>query len=305
MTDKEKRISRKEFFKKSGVGLTGAIAFNAMGKSPIDLLGSTKKPAQTVVLGRSGIKVNPIGFGAARTMEPSLVKTAIDHGLNFLDTGRLYARGNNEIMVGKVIKDIRKDVVIQSKIKVPVIARNKTVRPASSIAGGLEDMLNESLKALQTDYIDIMLVHETEDIREIQNETVMEFLDSAKKNGIIRAHGFSFHCELEHIRYANSINFYDIIVNPFNHKGAYKHMLHGEEREWDQPQLAVELKKAHDRGVGTVALKTCSAGPYSFNGEEASFPGAIKWVLNNEFIDAVSAAMSNVDEIKADCKALS
>ena len=61
--------------------------------------------------------VSPICFGAPRTNEESLIRYAIDKGINFIDTGRSYGNGNNEKLVGKAVAGIRKNVVIQSKIR--------------------------------------------------------------------------------------------------------------------------------------------------------------------------------------------
>ncbi|MFC1726607.1 aldo/keto reductase [candidate division KSB1 bacterium] len=163
----------------------------------------------------------------------------------------------------------------------------------------MESLLSSSLKALQTDYIDIMLVHNVSKTETIANETVMEFLRSIKKKGIIRAHGFSSHNEIELLKFANESKFYDIIMNPYNHKGAYVHMMSGSKLEWDQPALEIELKKAHKNNMGIISMKTCSGGPYpAADGEEPSFAGAIKWVLDKEYVHAAAVAMANLRQIK-------
>ena len=58
-------------------------------------------------------------------MEPSLLKAALDRGINFIDTGRSYYNGQNEVMVGKVIKGIREKVIIQSKVRVRIRERRR------------------------------------------------------------------------------------------------------------------------------------------------------------------------------------
>ncbi|MFC1729554.1 aldo/keto reductase [candidate division KSB1 bacterium] len=299
MSKKEKPITRKDFIKKSYSGLTGLFAYNTLKNSPLNLFNSGGQSFETRTLGRTGIKVSPVGFGAARTMEPSLLRAAVDHGMNFIDTGRSYARGNNEIMVGKVLKDIRKDIVIQSKIKVSVTGRNRVARSSGTIMRNMESMLNASLKALQTDYIDIMLIHDVTDLNMMTNDTVMEFLSAAKKKGQIRAHGFSAHGEIEFLQSANETLFYDILMMPFNHRGAYKHVLTGEVREWDQPRVETEMQKAHKNNLGIVTMKSCSAGPYSPSEDgKPSFSEAIKWVINHNFIHVAAVAMSNIQEIR-------
>ena len=53
-------------------------------------------------LGKAEIKVTEIGFGASRTMDPTLMNYAFEKGITFFDTGRSYYNGQNEVMVGKV-----------------------------------------------------------------------------------------------------------------------------------------------------------------------------------------------------------
>ncbi|MCK4966544.1 aldo/keto reductase, partial [bacterium] len=118
--NKDKKISRKEFIKRTSAGVLGLSLF---GNS---VNGEEKKGnAEYRTLGKTGIRVVPIGFAVARTMEPSLVKTAIDRGMNFLDTGRTYSNGRNEEMLGKVVEGIRDKVVIESKISIPHPLREK------------------------------------------------------------------------------------------------------------------------------------------------------------------------------------
>ena len=114
MKKKKEQISRKDFIKKSSIGIVGA---GIMVNKPFYFLGADKTPEQSV-LGRTGIKVTTIGFGASRTQVHGLTRAALDTGINFIDTGRSYANGQNEVMVGEVIKDIRKDLIIQSKVRV-------------------------------------------------------------------------------------------------------------------------------------------------------------------------------------------
>lgn len=301
MSKKKKptRITRKDFLKKSSKGITGFIAYDVLRKGPLHLLGQDKPPLQKRLMGRSGIQATSLGFGAARTMETSLLLAALDHGINFIDTGRSYFNGNNERMVGKALKGIRKEVVIQSKMKIRLNENGSQSSASQALWKNMEAELQASLKALQTDYIDIMLIHDAGKTQVLENETVMEFFSSAKKEGWIRAHGFSCHDEIELLQSANESGFYDIIMLPFNHKGSYVHMLSGNYYEWDQPRVEIELEKAHKNNLGVVVMKTCSAGPYaSAGGSQPSYPGAIKWVLDHSYISVAAVAMSNFDEVK-------
>jgi len=303
------RITRKDFLKKSCAGL---LTFRLFGESPVSL--SKKQKIEQFsqeyrTLGRTGIKVIPLGYGASRTQEPSLVKTVLDKGVNFLDTGRSYFNGQNEIMIGKVIKGIRKKVIIQSKVKIRLKENSEELKSAEvskRIKNIMQLSLNDSLKALQTDYIDILLIHGANNVDIINHESVMEFFRQAKKKGQIRAYGFSSDTnQVELLKAANESNFYDIIMVPYNHKGSYIHSVSGRYKEWNQSALELELKKAHQNNTGLVAMKTCSGGPYSPDDKiKSSYKEALKWVLNHSYIDAMAVAMANRNEINEDVQAI-
>lgn len=304
MSKKEKQITRKEFLKKSYAGLTGLVAYDVLRKSPLRLWDKgTALPIRT--LGRCGIEVTILGYGASRSMEPSLLLAALEQGINFVDTGRSYFNGNNERMVGDTLQGMRKNVVIQSKMRVRIGGDSGVVNNAAAIRKSMDSSLQASLKALKTDYIDTMLIHDPGDVKILKNETVQEFLADAKKKGILRAYGFSCHNENELLEYAAQSEFYDIIMLPYNHKGSYVHMNSGRSAEWDQLRNEVELKKARARNLGVIAMKTCSAGPYpSKNPEEPTFAGALRWVLDHDFVSTAAVAMSNVEEIQENTQAV-
>ena len=91
-------------------------------------------------LGKTGLKVSPLGFGGRGTSEAGVLRRAFDLGVNYYDTGRTYP--NSERLIGVALKDHRKDVIFATKTS------------AATKEKALED-LDVSLKELQTDYIDI------------------------------------------------------------------------------------------------------------------------------------------------------
>ena len=299
MENKDKKITRKEFLKKSSAGITGLMAFNVLKKNPLRLWEESATGLEKRVLGRSGIEPTVLGYGASRSMDPSLLMEALASGLNFIDTGLSYFNGNNQRMIGDTLQGRRKDVIIQSKIRVRLRGRDSSASTSDALLKSMESNLQACLKALRTDYIDIMLIHDPGEVDVLTNETVMEFFAAAKKKGIIRAHGFSCHDEIPLLESANETRFFDIIMLPYNHKGSYVHMNSGRSAEWDQPRVEVELAKAHKNDLGIIAMKTCSAGPYAADGSRApSFKDALEWVLGHSFISTAAVAMSNREEIR-------
>lgn len=253
-------------------------------------------------IGKTGIMVGPICFGATRTSEESLIRYVIEKGINYLDTGRSYANGNNERLVGRAVSGVRGRVVIQSKVRLekhelPSWGNKRKV--AGEIRGVLHRKLEESLKALNTDYIDILLYHSASDEKLLFHPEVMKFYTEMKSSGVIKAHGFSTHNDSMDLPERNNRElFYDVLMVPFNHKGSLIHSITGEFAEWDHNKLISVLTEAAGKGTGVIAMKTCSGDKYSPSpGVEASYAEAVKWVISRPYIASAAVAMANFDQV--------
>ena len=309
MRKTKNKMYRKEFLKKSSVAILGMGILGFDSKASI-AKEAPKSSSGLIELGKTGIKISTIGFGASRTMEPSLVYAAIDAGFTFLDTGRSYSRGKNEFMVGEVIESRRKDVVVQSKLRVRIRSQEDGTFAAEDVKKTIQtmtDSMETSLKALRTDYIDIMLIHGASDPEVIYQEDVMAFFEKAKKDGKIRAFGYSSHSnQVELLRASNQKKFYEVIMVPYNHKGSYIHMNSGSYSEWDQPALEVQMDIAKKRGVGMIGMKTCSGGPYAPDeNSEPSFANALRWILAQDKVHTMAVAMGNFEQIEENTQAFS
>jgi len=292
----EKQISRKEFFTKALTAIAG-ISFVSKNMTKLLSAGSEMR-----AVGNTGILVSPICFGAPRTNEESLIKYALEKGINFIDTGRAYGNGNNEKLVGKAISGIRGNVVIQSKIKLEeheLPSKGKGRKGAAEIRDVLSTKLQASLHALNTEHIDIMLYHDAVDEKLLFHQETMKFFDEMKKSGIIKAHGFSTHNDFMHLpERNNSEGFYNVVMIPFNHKGSFIHSITGNYFEWDQAKLISILTEAWNKGIGIIAMKTCSGGKYSPSpGVEPSYKEAVLWVLQQKYISSASIAMVNFEQV--------
>jgi predicted aldo/keto reductase-like oxidoreductase len=142
-------------------------------------------------LGSTGEKVSSIGLGGYHIGRPAdeesirIIRIAIDGGINFMDNCWDYNDGASEVKMGKALRDgYRQKVFLMSKID----GRDKKTAAAQ---------IDESLKRLQTDHIDLMQMHEV--IRMNDPERVfapgggMEALTEARKAGKIRFIGFTGH----------------------------------------------------------------------------------------------------------------
>lgn len=244
-------------------------------------------------LGKTGLKISPVGFGPNRADIPNVARRAFDTGVNFIDTGRMYENGRNEEMVGQATNGIRDRLIIQTKVP------NALKTDPAGIARSIE----ESLRALRTDYIDIMLLHSVSDEKDLTSPALREAFEKAKKAGKIRFCGFSSHQSNAHslLRTAVGEGYFDVAMVPYNHAGKFDHTVYkGFSVSWNQTELEAAIKDAVTAGMGIVAMKTCSAGPYAFSPDEKpSFPGGLKWIMKNPDISAMAVAMANFREVES------
>jgi len=152
---------------------------------------AAETPIPHRTLGRSGEKISIVGIGGYHLGPPSeedairIVRTALDNGVNFLDNCWDYNNGVSEERMGKALRDgYRQKAFLMTKID------GRTKAAAAQ-------QLNESLRRLQTDHIDLLQFHEV--IRENDPERIfaagggMEAVVEAKKQGKIRYIGFTGH----------------------------------------------------------------------------------------------------------------
>jgi len=289
-------MNRKEFFTKAFAGIAGISLISK------NFPGHIFTGPELRDIGNTGIKVSPLCFGAPRTNEESLIKYALEKGINFIDTGRAYGNGNNEKLVGRAISGIRSKVVIQSKIRLEeneLASKGKGRKGAGEIRNALSVKLEASLKAINTDYIDILLYHDAVDENLLFHQETMKFFDEMKKSGIIKAYGFSSHNNYMNLPERNNSEvFYNVIMVPFNHKGSFVHSVTGNYSEWDQNKLISILTEAGQKGIGVIAMKTCSCGKYSPSANIApDYKEAVLWVLKHKFISSAAIAMSSFEQV--------
>jgi uncharacterized protein len=292
----KKQMSRKEFFTKT---LTAIAGVSIISKSMNRFLMPVPELKE---LGRTGISVSPVCFGATRTNDEALIKYVLSKGINFIDTGRSYANGNNEKLVGKAIAGMRRNVVVQSKIRLEadeLPSKGKGRKGSVEIKDALSKKLEASLKALNTEYIDILLYHEATDEKLLFHSETMKFFSDMKNKGTIKAHGFSTHNDFMNLPERNNAEgFYNAVMVPFNHKGSFVHSITGSYSEWDQSRLISVLTEAWEKGIGVIAMKTCSGGKYSPSADiKPSYKEAVLWVLHHKFISSASIAMSNFEQV--------
>lgn len=235
-----------------------------------------------VQLGSTGIEVSRLCFGSL-TMTPfqanlsvkdgaDLIKYAYSRGINFLDTAEIY---NNYDYIREALKVIdRKKYIISTKCYAYTYDMAKK-------------SLELALSELNTDYIDIFMLHEQESIHTIRGHwEAIEYFKDAKKEGKIRAIGISTH-RIEGVLGAIEVDDIEIIHPIVNMQGIGI-------QDGSIEDMLKAIKKAYDIGKGIFAMKPLGGGHLIGKAEEA-----FNFVKNISFIHSIAIGMQSKDEI--DC----
>lgn len=155
-------------------------------------------------LGDTGLQVSELCLGAmtfggqgmwanmgqlGQTEAEALIRRAIDHGINFLDTADVYSSGASEEMVGQSLKNIgirREEIVIATKV-FGTMGAGPNERGASR--GHILDAVRASLKRLQVDHIDLYQLHGIDELTPI--EEIVRALETLVQQGYVRYVGVS------------------------------------------------------------------------------------------------------------------
>ena len=200
------------------------------------------------VFGKTGERLTIIGQAGGRfplcgvEEAKAITLRAYELGVNYFDCARLYFNGKSEEVYGEVLKPFRKNLFI-------------TTKSALRTRKGAEEDLAKSLRALQTDYIDLWQIHQVGEMKEVDEifapGGAIEAFEAAKKAGKCRFIGFTGHRDPDvHLEMLKRYNKYDTIIMPLNPA--------------DPAYLSFEQKVlpvAVERGMGIQAIKsTANAG---------------------------------------------
>jgi predicted aldo/keto reductase-like oxidoreductase len=253
-------------------------------------------------------KVSALGFGAMRLPildnDPSkinelesikMIRHAIDHGVNYVDTAYPYHRGNSEILVGKALQDgYRKMVAIATKMPTWLVNEKKD----------FDRYFGEQLKKLQTDYIDFYLLHGLGERRWplIRDLGVIDWAEKKIDEGKISHIGFSFHDRYsvlkEIIDYYKDWTFCQIQYNYMDTESSGR-----------APGTA-GLKYASSKGLAVVVMEPIQGGRLAITPPEeiqaiwSNAPvkrtmadWALQWVWNHPEVSIVLSGMSTMQQV--------
>ena len=278
-------MNRREFAVKTGLAGSGLLALGL--KNTNAFLDTEKKPMPMSTLGRTGEKVSMIGIGSGHWGHESvsledvrnLFDRALGSGINYFDTAPNYADGTSEKRLGEAMKGRRDKVFLVSKTE-------------SATYEGTWELLEQSLDNLQTDYLDLLHLHNIGHAERFPDLDVafgkkgaMEALREAKKKGMIRFIGASGHLWPSRFHYMIDSGEIDVFMTAVNY--IVQHTYDFENKIWS---------RAKEADIGLVAMKVLGGRdgvPGNYRIPEEDYTSAIRYALS---LDGISTAVLGVTD---------
>jgi predicted aldo/keto reductase-like oxidoreductase len=307
-------FGRREFLSKTtqaaaAVAVCGHMTPNGAG---VEMSGPSPGAIPIRMFGKTGLKLPILGYGGAALPKEwenplsyedrvALVWHAFDRGVRYFDTSPGYFE--SQAILGEALKDRRRQVCLVTKVD--------TTKPEE-----VRKSVESSLKALQTDYLDIILIHGTPGIQQMSVEQAMKIhaeLVKLRDEKVTRFIGLSAH------------GYFDkalalIVSGGFDQcMLSYGYIPRGYDQIWSARMTTLRdacLAKAHELGMGIVAMKVIGAGmlgawsgylvPGFDNQRLKQLPAAaIRHVLQDQRVHLLTIGMRLEGEIDANLKILS
>ena len=285
-------MKRREFLKSCAASPVALKSLSGRGLIQGEKPALDAKGLPTRVLGKTGVSVPLVGLGAGSRFcavedtdkSVEILTHSLDHGFYYWDTAHDYGEGKaiSEERLGLVLRDRRKEVFLSTKTH------------ARTYDGAMRD-LEESLKRLRTDHLDIWNVHEVlspEDAGKIGAAGgVLEALHKAKNEKVTRFIGFSGHSSSEAMTALAERHDFDMMLIALN---LY------EERKGDMEREAIPAAAAKGLGVNVIKVirpreKVAGLDPADLIRYALSLPYVCAAVVGT---DSVEVLKKNAETIK-------
>jgi predicted aldo/keto reductase-like oxidoreductase len=229
-----------------------------------------------------------------------LVRTVYDQGVRYFDTAGNYME--SQAILGEALKDVRDNVYLVSKVE--------TTKPAS-----VRKAVEKSLRELQTDYLDAILIHGTPGLEQMSAEQAMKVHGELVKlcdEKITRFIGFSAHSYFDKALALISSGGFDLCML------SYGYIPRGYNQVFSARMVELRnacVAKAHELGMGIVAMKVVGAGilgawsgyvvpGFDKKRLEQLPAAAIRYVLDDERIHILNIGMRLEKEVDVNIKTL-
>jgi hypothetical protein len=242
-------------------------------------------------LGRTGFEISDIVLGTGPLAEngEEIVRTALERGINYIDTSPDYSAAGSEHAVGLGIRGFPRDrLFIATKFCTPT-----GHLPHGTPVAVYKENVEQSLRRLGTDYVDLCHIHSCDEVERLLDPNVHEAFDQLKQEGKVRFLGFSTHTP-RLVEVANAgidSGRFDVMMLAYHH-GAWG------------PLAEIIQRGRSEQDMGIVAMKTLKGAKHDglagFREHSDAFSqAALKWVLSNEDVSCAVISffkLQHVDE---------
>jgi len=276
-------IDRRRFLE-LGIATTG-LAVGACPAGAPRAEGRTSGGMRYRPLGRTGLEVSEIAFGAHQVHNPQLMQAALDAGINTFCTSGSYLDGREEESIGQVIRAIgprRRDEL--------VLVTGESIRPGTTRQRILT-LIETSLRRLGTDHIDVYYLSEACSAADLRVEALFEAYEEARRAGKVSHLGMSGHC-----------GGMQACLNAAIDDGRFR-MLFTKYDFVSYPEVGQILHRAAERGIGTMVFKVDAGGRQQEvrdleKGGLSFRQATLKWALANPDVSSVAVTITSFDRIK-------
>jgi len=288
---RNKSMGRRDFMKSTLAGFGGLFFLPKMDmKQELRIVEAKGKEKKFVyrTFGKTGIEVPVISMGVMNTDNPNLVRVALDSGMVMLDTAQAYQRGQNERMIGEVLKGRPRDsYVIGTTAGLPKNQITGLYTEEATEEAFLKKV-DSSLKNLGLDYVDIYYHPDVRKKESALYEPILKALEKVKKEGKARFVGITTHMnEPEVIHAAVDSKFYDVILTSYSFQ----------QKHYTEVRNAIAA--AAQAGIGIVGMKAIRGGSrYVHTMKNAA--AALKWVLQDPNVHTIVPGFTTFQEMKID-----
>ncbi len=248
--EKIAKPNRRDFFKTAaaiGLGASASGSYFWRPRQASAQITIPKEPMPRRPFGRSDIMVSTLSLGGMFDILNNrlMLAKALDWGINYWDTAEGYGGGRSEEGIGRWFArnpDTRKQVFLVTKL-------------SPRRGGDFVSRLEESLKRLHTDYVDLFFVHGIRGIDEME-VSLESWAQAMKKAGKIRLFGFSTHSNMEEcLEGAAKLSWIDGIMFTYNYR-----LMH-------ESRMKEAVEACYRAGIGLTAMKTQGGGPIKSDSE--------------------------------------
>jgi predicted aldo/keto reductase-like oxidoreductase len=228
-------------------------------------------------------------MGTGDTNNPALVKAAVDQGVLLFGTSTYYGNGNNETMLGSVLKSLPRESYLVATSTMPKgTDHQRGLFTDPTAATAFQSDIESSMKRLGVDYLDILFLPFAARRESVFFEPLLRVMEDFKKKGKARYLAIATHSYVdEAIRAAADVGIYDAAMIAYNFRM--------------QKMEAMNEAVAYGAraGLGMIAMKTMAGGYWDAGRTRPIHSGgALKWVLHNENIHTVMSGMTTFEELQ-------